>query len=103
MADTTDWPSRTQFIARGRYDLYLAVRDHGGHLYWARRVGARLSSAQLPRGVPEEVLVEEARVLVAQEGRLPNQERLRLMGHPRLATAVQRAGGAKRFAEKHGL
>lgn len=103
VGDAVEWPSRTRFMAADRQGLYEAMRDHGGHLYWAHRLGLRLSSAQQPRSVPLDELVDQARTVIAQEGRLPNQERLRLLGYPRLATAVQRAGGAQKFKAQHDL
>ena len=99
----SEWPSRSQFMAAGKYGLWMAVRDHGGHLYWAEALGKTVSSAQQPRGVPVDDLVREARAVIAEHGRLPNQEMLRILGFPRLATAVKRAGGARKFMQRHGL
>jgi hypothetical protein len=90
-------------MSANRYALWMAVRDHGGHLYWAQRLGKSLRSAQQPRDMAIDELIAQAREVIAQHGRLPNQERLRILGYARLATAVKRAGGAQRFVEEHGL
>lgn len=103
LGDGDAWPSRTDFMSAGKYALWMAVRDHGGHLFWAQQLGKSLRSAQEPRGVPVEELVAQAREVIAARGRLPNQETLRILGYARLATVVKQAGGAKKFRGKHGL
>lgn len=103
LGETTAWPSRSDFMAAGKYGLWMAVRDHGGHLYWAEAMGKTVRSAQQPRSVPTDELVAQAREVIAARGRLPNQEMLRILGYARLATAVKRAGGARKFMLKHKL
>jgi hypothetical protein len=46
LVDTPDWPTRSEFKAAGRSELYRAVMRHGGVAVWAPRLEKKLSSRQ---------------------------------------------------------
>jgi hypothetical protein len=98
----THFPTHHHFDAAGRGDLRCAVTDFGGTPYWAKRLGLKLGPGQ-DRSYSDEDAVAEARLVIAMHGRLLGVRQLRNADHGRLASVVQRHGGAKRFAELHGL
>jgi hypothetical protein len=103
-AGRTTWPTRTEFAAAHRSDLYCAVLDYGGIRYWAARLGLELSARQLAKvPYPTSAAVAEARELIDRVGHLPGPRLLRELGHGRLASAVKAAGGSARFRTDHGL
>lgn len=98
------WPSRREFAAANKTDLYCAAVAYGGVAYWAGRLGLSLTARQLAKMTyTHDEAVTDARLVVATLGYLPGSRRLRAMGLGRLATAVQSAGGAGRFAAHHQL
>lgn len=100
--DMSYFPTRREFNAAHRGDLRCAVADFGGTHYWADRLGLALRPGQ-DRAYSDDDAVAEARLVIAKHGGLMGARRLRNAGHGRLASVVQRHGGAKRFVELHGL
>jgi len=96
------FPTRAEFEAQRREDLWDAIKSRGGSRLWAGRLGAGLDERQKP-GLSEEEAVARAREVIEQLGRLPNEKQLRRMGRPKLASCVAASGGSKRFAELHEL
>ncbi len=101
--DRTDWPTRTAFEADGQRKLWVALRDYGGSLYWAERLGFKPRSQQYTQGLTREEAIEEARRVIARHGRLPHTDTLRKLGYPKLSSYVIRHRGVKRFCATHGL
>lgn len=91
------FPTMQEFVAAGRTDLRDAVKNYGGTVLWAQRLGLTLRNGQdrTPYGTAE--AIAEAQRVIAEQGRLPNVTALRSNGHPRLATFISRCGGVKRF------
>ena len=86
----TQWPSRGEFEALGRVDLYAAVKRRGGVRTWSRRLGLTLTPTQAHVANPFSAGAAEssARELMHEHGYLPRAERLRELGHGRLASYV---------------
>lgn len=99
----TTFPTQRQFDQAGRADLRHAVRVYGGTVYWAKQIGLPLASRQDREPYTSDDAIRDASEVVAELGYLPGVPVLRRMGRNRLATAVQRAGGAARFGRQHGL
>jgi hypothetical protein len=97
------WPTRLTFQRAGRGALWSAMRNRGGSVWWAQRLGFTPRSQQDRRAPSEAEAVELARSLVGTHGYLPSAERLRASGFPKLATVVARVGGAAAFRRRHGL
>ena len=105
-AFTTGWmyfPTRREFVAANRRDLASAVSEHGGVTFWADRLGLALRTRQDKTEYTVADAVRDARAVIAEHKQLPGVRRLRMLRHDRLATAVQNAGGARRFEQLHGL
>lgn len=96
------FPTRAEFEAQHREDLWDAIKVRGGSRLWASRLGVRLDERQKP-GLSDEQAVAQAREVIAQLGRLPNEKQLRRMGRLKLASYVAAAGGSRRFSEIHEL
>jgi hypothetical protein len=80
------------------------VAKQGGPDRWAARLGLTLAASQVAhRPYGDDEAVDDARKVIAKIGRLPGAAKLRRMGYGRLATAVQAAGGARRFCQLHAL
>jgi hypothetical protein len=103
VAGRDTFPSRPQFEAAGRGDLWNAIRRHGGSALWAPRVGLSLREAQHRQALSAEEAVSQAKTVIAEDGYLPGSTKLRALGYPKLATYIYFAGGAKRFCFRHGL
>lgn len=98
------FPTRREFDRACRGDLRCAVDDHGGVEFWADRLGLTLAPSQTAHRVyQEEQALDHAGKVIAELGWLPGAAKLRRMGYGRLATAVQAAGGARRFSATHEL
>jgi hypothetical protein len=98
-----EFPTLVELDAAGRSDLRAAVTVYGGCTRWAARLGLPLPTTRLRQPYSEDEMREEARRIVVALGRLPGERALRQLGHPRLATAVRHAGGARAFCARHGL
>lgn len=106
LGNATHFPTRRAFDRAGRTDLRSAVEDLGGPVFWADRLGLRLSARQLSRAPfsPSAAVQQAQRILAnpAHDG-LPYAAKLRRMGFGRLAREVQKAGGAAAFSKLHSL
>lgn len=71
--------------------------------YWSERLGIPLAPGQdrSPYGIARARL-DVAEVL-ARHGRLPNANRLRELGYPRLAGFIVKHGGIKKFTAQYGI
>ena len=92
------WPSPSEFRRAGHADLEQAIRRSGGHPVWAARCGLPLQ-----RAVGLEVVIEQARAVIARRGWLPGEQKLRQMAMYDLAREVNRYGGARAFCVRFGL
>lgn len=90
-------------LAEADPHLADAVKRHGGSSRWAAEVGLVLPGAQRRRALSEAEAIAAATAVIEEIGRLPNEQRLRELGHRSLAAAVRRVGGARAFAERYGL
>jgi hypothetical protein len=97
------FPTKRQFHRAGQERLWRAIREHGGVQLWAPRVGLPLREAQRRQGLSEAEAVRQAGEVIAEHGHLPGADKLRTLGHPKLATYIYFAGGARRFLVRHGL
>ena len=102
-AGRTTFPTQREFNAAGRADLRSAIAELGGIAYWAERLGLALRSRQDRTPYLESDALREAAEIIAPYGRLPGVRTLRALGHTKLASTVQAAGGPVRFAELHHL
>lgn len=123
-------PSSVALVQAGRADLAIGVRDHGGWVYYAQRLGLRFGFAQRVKGFwqNEENVLRELMFYVderygtwehpgalpdgATVGELkqlgvayvPSVEMLKRDGRSDIAFAVQRyQGGEQEFARRHIL
>jgi hypothetical protein len=104
LGDREDWPTSEEFRTAGQRNLISAVeRSPGGVVYWATRMNRRLGPMQNRAAYPLHIALAEAQELIAEHGKLPNINKLRALGHPRLAYLVQREGGSRAFSAKHKL
>lgn len=95
------WPTRQEFLAAGRSELWEALRRHGGREYWDERMPLQRRSQQYRRGLTPQEAVAQAHEVIALTGTLPSAPRLRAMGYPKLSTFVMGAGGVQRFLAAH--
>lgn len=99
------WPRYTEFIERGRQDLYQAVLKHGGTHLWADRMGVEWVErygGDAPRWTEERV---RQRLTSFLQGRTvwPRPEEFAAVGERSLLTAVRRLGGVGRWTGAFGL
>lgn len=119
-------PTSVMLVQAGRLDLATAIRDHGGWLYYAQRLGLRFAFEVRDQGFweREEDVVSELVSYVSMrygfwqhpgkeppEGTLdadamshiPSMEMLKRDGRSDIAFAIQRYhGGVAGFAARHG-
>jgi hypothetical protein len=96
------FPTMQEFVAAGRTDLRDAVKNYGGTVLWAQRLGLALRHGQdrSPYGAAE--AIADAQRIIAKRGRLPNVKALRSSGHPRLATFIDhQCGSVRRFVSDY--
>ena len=101
-AGRTEFPTRADFAAAWRTDLRCAVGKKGT-AYWAAQLGLSLAPRQDKAPYGEVDAIHDAHQVVACHGQLPGVRGLRALGYARLASAVQAAGGARRFSALHGI
>jgi hypothetical protein len=100
----TEFPTADDFDAANRGDLRSAVRELGGHTYWAEVIGLPLPLRRQRTTYGEDDAIRDALTVVSSKGHLPGEPTLRRMGYGRLATRVrQTPGGAEAFAAQHKL
>lgn len=98
-----DWPTSTEFEGAGRHDLRQALKNHGGVVYWADRLGVSLRPGQDRAKYTEQDALDEACELVVELGHVPGESTARRLGYGRFATYVRKHGGAAAFARRHGF
>jgi hypothetical protein len=103
VGDRQTFPTRREFEAAGRRDLWNAIRARGGSRVWAARVELPLREAQRREALSDREAIVQAKEVTRREGYLPGASKLRDLGYPKLATYIYFAGGAKRFAREHRL
>lgn len=130
LENRTSMPSSVALVQAGRADLANGVRDHGGWVYYAQRLGLRFAFAQRVQGFwqSEANVLSELMFYVSERygewehpGELadgvtveemkrtgvvyvPSVEMLKRDGRSDIAFAVQRyQGGERAFAHRHAL
>lgn len=95
-------PTSAQLVKLGLTGLQEAIGRRGIR-YWSARLGVPLAPGQdrSPYGIAR-ARIDVAEVL-AKHGYLPNTNRLRDLGYPRLAGFIVKQGGVKRFAARYEL
>jgi hypothetical protein len=95
LAQRSTWPNQEEFAQYGLRGLAMAVSRYGGITYWAERMGVRTRPGQRRGGYDERQARLDTEELIARLGYLPNARRIRAEGFPRLASLVNRRGGAR--------
>ncbi|KAA8498706.1 hypothetical protein FVE85_6291 [Porphyridium purpureum] len=103
-------PSSVFMVKAGRADLAYGVRDCGGWIFYAQRLGLRFSFPRRPSNFwanPANVK-RELRVYIKDRGldtrRMPSLDNLKLDGRSDIAFAIQRYhGGQDAYAEYIGM
>jgi hypothetical protein len=83
------FPTCAEMEAAGHGSLRLAIKRRGGIHVWAPRVGLPIRPAQDRRPYGVEDVLEDAKRVYAQYGRLPAEATLRRLGYGKLASFLR--------------
>ena len=99
------WPSYETFRADGRKGLHAALMRYGGPERWAAELGVALIARRPGRQLDEAQIRDSLRVLLRKHRpqRFFSQRWLTEHGPPGLASAMNRSGGAQRWARQLGV
>lgn len=93
------YPTRAEFRAAGRYELYMAVRRYGGIEHWRKRMGLPASK----RTSWSDAELEAAlRQFVGDRPDWPSQEEFKRSGAVHLLGAMRRRGGGALWPRRLG-
>jgi hypothetical protein len=101
----TDWPPYREFQRAGLKGLRDEVTLRGGARHWARRLGVRFV-AHPPGYAPiwtEHRIRDELREYLADRSEWPSRQQFERDGRKHLRDAINRTGGAARWAADSGL
>jgi hypothetical protein len=74
-----------------------------GIVFWAGWLDVPLAPGQDRTPYGREQALDDARLVLRREGRIPGTNRLRELGHPRLAGFIVKEGGTKKFCARFGI
>lgn len=97
------FPSAVELERAGEHGLRYALRRLGGHVYWARRMGFPLRPGQDRRPYGDADARVEIEAIRERYGVVPNVDRLRSLGYPRLASFIMARGGVRAYCTEQGL
>jgi hypothetical protein len=95
-------PTATELERGGLSGLRRAI-GRRGISFWAEWLDIPLASGQDRSPYGHEQALEDARLVLRKQGRIPGTNRLRELGHPRLAGFIVKEGGAKKFCARFGV
>lgn len=95
----------------GRFPSAIELQDAGlsglrraigrrGIAFWASWLDIPLAPGQDRSPYGHEEALADARAVLVKEGRIPGTNRLRDLGHPRLAGFIVKEGGVKKFSAR---
>jgi hypothetical protein len=99
-------PTAAELNAAGRADLRRAMRLWGDAAFWAAELGVRLRPGQDRRAYTTAEAQRDFEAVLASVGAVPHAGAIRRLGYARLASYVERRGGAAAVLEtfkKKGL
>lgn len=99
VGDRNELPTAAELNAAGRADLRRAMRLLGDAAFWAEELGLRLRPGQDRRPYTAADARRDLEAVMGAVGTVPHAGAIRELGYPRLASYVERHGGAAAVLE----